>query len=97
MTYGKLVSAIVIKLLCRIMYRSEDNQGRKKIHNVREVLAIKGFSQCPLLVRPCKEKMKQCDDSALEFRTTSSVDGSRGESFPDDRFADVSSDEKRDS
>ena len=58
MTYGKLVSEIVMKILCRRMYRSEDNKGSKKIHDVREVLAIKGFSQCPLLVRPCKEKMK---------------------------------------
>ena len=84
-------------MFCGRTYRSEDNKGSEKIHDVREVLAIEGFSQCPLLIRPCQKKMEQCNDSALKFRSTSRVDGSRGESFPDDRFADIGSDEERNS
>lgn len=97
MTCCELVSRIVIKIPYGRTNCSEDNEGSEKIHDVRKVLAIEGFSQCPLLIRPCQKKMKQCNDSALKFRSTSRVDGSRGESFPDDRFADIGSDEERNS
>lgn len=40
--------------------------------------------------------MEQRNDSALEFGTTTDVDGGRWESFPDDTFTDVSSYEEGD-
>ena len=40
--------------------------------------------------------MEEGNDSSLEFSSTSNVDSSWGECLPDNRFANVRSDKKRD-
>ena len=40
--------------------------------------------------------MKQCNNSSLELCTTTSVDGSRAEGFPDYSLTDVGGNEERD-
>lgn len=74
----------------------EDYNGCEKVHDVREVLAVEGFPECSLLVWPGQEEMEKRDDGTFEFRTPAGIDGRGGKRFPDDRFADVGSDEKGD-
>lgn len=44
----------------------------------------------------CEKQVEECDESTFEFWSTSSVDGCGRESFPDNRFANVRSDEEID-
>jgi hypothetical protein len=74
----------------------EDKKGRQEIHHVREVLAVKGLTQSSLFVGPGEQKVEESDDSTLEFRSTTGVDGRGGESLPDNRLANVGSNEERD-
>ena len=48
-----------------------------------------------VVLLPSDHEMDQCDKSSFEFSTSTSVDGGRWESFPDDWLTDVSSNEKR--
>ncbi len=75
----------------------EDDNRCKKIHDVREILAVKGFSECSLLVWPGQQEVEERDDGTFELRTSPSVDGGWGEGFPDDGFADVGGDKEGDS
>lgn len=75
---------------------SEDEESRKQVHDVRQVLAIECLAQRTLLVGPCEQEMEERNDCTLEFRTTAGVDGGRGERLPHDRLADVGCDEERD-
>jgi len=48
-----------------------------------------------LLVWPCEEKVEKSNHGTLEFRSSAGVDRSWGEGLPDNRLADVGSNEKR--
>jgi hypothetical protein len=74
----------------------EDGKGREEVHDVGEVLAVEGFAEGALFVGPGEEKMEESDDCAFEFGAAACVDGSRGERFPDDGFADVGRDKEGD-
>lgn len=73
---------------------SEDEKSCKKVHDVGQVLAVECFMKSALLIRPGEEQVEERDNSSFEFRSTTSVDGGRRESFPDDRFADVGCNEQ---
>ena len=74
--------------------RSKDNQGRNQVHDVGKILPVEGFTEGALLVRPGEQKVEEGDDGALELRTTTCIDGCGRKCFPDDRLADVGSNEK---
>ena len=76
--------------------RGEDDQGRKKVHDVGEVLSVERFSKSALLVRPCQEQMEERNDSALEFGSSACIDRGWGECLPDDGLTDVRCDEQGD-
>lgn len=73
----------------------EDNQGRQKVHNVGQVLAVERLVQSTLLVGPGQQQVEQGDDRTLELGTTAGVDRGWGERLPDNRLADVGRNEQR--
>ena len=74
----------------------EDEEGGQEVHDVGKVLAVEGLVQGALLVGPGQEKVEESDDGTFELGATASVDGRGGEGLPDDRLANVGSDEQRD-
>ena len=54
------------------------------------------FTKGTALVVPGEEKVEERDDGALKLGSTSSVDGGGGECLPDNRFANIGGNEKRD-
>ena len=74
---------------------AEDGNGSDQVHDVGQVLAVEGLLEGKLLVGPGDQKVDKGDDGTLELRTSASVDGGRRESLPDDRLANVGSDEER--
>ena len=76
-------------------YGSEDNECSKQIHDVRKVLAVESLPKRPLLVGPCKEEVEKGNDGAFKLGSSASIDGGWGESLPDNRFANIGSDEQR--
>ena len=75
---------------------AEDDDGSQQVHDVGQILAIEGLTECKLLVRPGDEKMHKCNDRALELRSAASVDSRRRKGTPNDRLADVCSNEQAD-
>ena len=75
----------------------EDHERGEQVHDVGQILAVKGFPQRVLLVRPCEQEMEERNNCAFELGTPSGVDCSGGERFPDDGLANVRGDEQRDS
>lgn len=75
---------------------AEDGNGGDQVHDVGQVLAVEGLLEGKLLVGPGDQKVDKGDDGTLELGTSASVDGGRRESLPDDRLADVGSDEEGD-
>lgn len=73
----------------------EDGNSSDQVHDVGQVLAVESLLEGELLVGPGDQKVNKGDDGTLEFRTSASVDGGRRESLPDDRLANVGSDEER--
>lgn len=74
----------------------ENEEGREQVHDVGEVLAVERLLESALLVVPGKEEVEQGNDGTLELRATASVDGGGRERLPDDRLANVGSNEERD-
>lgn len=62
---------------------AEDGDRSEEVGDVGQVLAVKGFFQCQLLVWPGDQEMYQSDDGTLELWSSASVDGRRRESLPD--------------
>lgn len=81
----------------KIDHRGKDNQSSQEVHDVGEILSVECLLQGTGLVVPGQEKMKERNDGTLKLGPTSSVDSGGAESFPDDVFANVGSNEKRDS
>lgn len=73
----------------------ENQKSREEVHDVGEVLAVKGLLESALLVGPGEQEVEESNDGTLEFGTTAGINGCRGESLPDDRLADVGRDEQR--
>ena len=74
----------------------ENEKSGQKVHDVREVLTVESLVQSTLLVVPGEKQVEQGNDSTLELGATASVDGSGGEGLPDDRLANVGSNEQGD-
>jgi hypothetical protein len=74
----------------------EDEESGQEVHDVGQVLAVEGLVQSALLVGPGQEKVEESDDGTLELGATAGVDGRGGEGLPDNRLANVGSDEKGD-
>lgn len=81
----------------QVDHSCEDDQGREEVHDVGQILAVESFPQSTLLVGPGEKQVEEGNDSALELGTTASVNGGRGEGFPDYGFADVGRNEQGDS
>jgi hypothetical protein len=67
-----------------------------KIHHVRKALTPEGLSKGTSLIIPGEKKVEKRNDGTLELGTTTGIDGSRWEGFPDNRLADVGGNEERD-
>lgn len=74
----------------------ENDKSSNEVHDVGEVLAVECLVQSALLIGPGEQEVEESNDSAFELRSTASVDSSGREGLPDNRLADVSSDEERD-
>ena len=74
----------------------EDNEGREQVHNIGKILSVESFAEGNLLVWPGKEEMEESNNGTLKFWASTSVNGSRREGLPDDRLADVGSNEEGD-
>jgi len=72
----------------------KDNAGGQEVRNVWQALTVEGLAEGELLVGPGEEEVEEGDDCALEFRTTTGVDGGRREGLPHNRLTDVGSDEE---
>lgn len=75
----------------------KDGDGSDEVHDVGELVSVEGLLESSRLVVPGEEEMEEGDDGSFELCSSSGVDGGRGEGLPDDGFADVGSDEERDS
>lgn len=74
----------------------EDEEGRDQVHDVGEVLAVERLLESALLVGPGEEEVEESNDRSLELWSTTGVDGGGRERLPDDRLANVGSNEQRD-
>lgn len=74
----------------------EDQESGQQVHHIGQVLAVEGLVQGALLIGPGQEEVEQGDNSTLELRATTGVNGGGGESLPDDGFADVGGNEEGD-
>ena len=72
----------------------EYSECSDEIHHVGKILSIESFFQSPSFIAPSEQEMEKTDDCTLEFRATSSVDGSRRECFPYDILADIGCNEQ---
>lgn len=74
----------------------KDGDGSKEVHDVRQVLSVESLLKSASLVWPSDEQMKQSDDCAFKFSTSSSVDCGWGKCLPNDGLADVCRNEQGD-
>lgn len=79
-----------------IDHRSKDDKGSQEVHDIGQVLPVECFTESSLLIRPREEKMEERNDGSFKFRSSAGVDSCGRESLPNDGFADVCSDEERD-
>lgn len=75
----------------------KDERSGQEVHNVGQPLSVESFLQPSSLVVPSEHDVEERNDGTLEFRTSTSVDGSRRKGLPDDGLADVGRDEQVDS
>ena len=75
---------------------TEDNDCGNQVHDVGEVLAVESLLERNSLVGPGEEQVDKGNESTLELRTTTGVDGGGGEGLPHDGLADVGGNEERD-
>jgi hypothetical protein len=74
----------------------EHKEGSQEVHDVGQVLAVESLVQGTLLVGPGEEKVEKSDDGTLELGATAGVDGRGREGLPNNRLANVGSNEQRD-
>ena len=99
---GSLLTAVFLVLDRKIDAPSlevdddnEDQNSSQKIRQVGKVLTVKRLTECTNLIITGDEKVEKSNNSTLELSTTTGVDSSGTEGFPDDRFTNVGSDEER--
>lgn len=80
----------------KVNHSSKDSDGREEVHNVGKTITVEGFLESAGLVVPSEQKVEEGDDGTFKLGSTTSVDSVRRKGFPNDRFANVGSDEKRD-
>lgn len=74
----------------------EDEDSGEQVEDVRQVLAVESLLESADLIGTSDQQVEQSNDGTLELSTTTSVDGGRGESLPDDVLANVGGDKQRD-
>jgi hypothetical protein len=74
----------------------EDDGGGDEVHDVGEATTPESLTKSATFVVPGEEEVEEGNESTLKFWSTPGIDGGWRERFPDDRLADVSSDEERD-
>lgn len=74
----------------------KDEDGSQQVHQVGQILAVKGFAKSANLVLSGGQQMEQGNNGAFEFSASASVDCRRAERFPYDRFANVGGDKEWD-
>ena len=74
----------------------ENDDGGDEVHDVGKTATPESLSKCPTLVVPREKEMEESDEGALEFWSTTGVDGGGRECLPDDRLANVGGNEERD-
>lgn len=75
---------------------TENDDGGDQVHDVGEVLAVERLLERNSLVGPGEEQVDKGNESTLELRTATSVDGGGRESLPHDGLANVGGNEERD-
>ena len=74
----------------------ENRDCRKEIHDIWQSVAVESLLQSTGFIVSRKEKVEESDEGTFELRSATGVDGRGRECLPDDRLADVGSDEERD-
>ena len=67
----------------------------KRSHNIGQVLSVESLSKGSELVASGSQKVEQRDHSTLKLSTSSSVDGGRAESLPDNGLANIGGNKQR--
>ena len=75
---------------------TKDGDRSQEVHDVWQVLSVKGLAKSELLVWPSDQKVDKSDNGTLELWSSSGVDGGWGESLPDNGLANVGCNEERD-
>jgi len=73
----------------------KDENGRQEVGQVGKVLAVECLLECTKLITSGDHQVEQCNYSSFEFSSTSSIEGSGTECLPNNSFANVGSDEER--
>ena len=74
----------------------KDDSSGNQVHDVRETVPPESLAECASLVIPGEEEMEESNDCTFKLWTTTGVDSRWGECLPDDGFANIGGDEKRD-
>mmetsp|Transcript_18997 Transcript_18997/g.41280 ORF Transcript_18997/g.41280 Transcript_18997/m.41280 type:complete len:357 (-) Transcript_18997:258-1328(-) len=74
---------------------NKDQDGSQKIGQVGKILTVEGLTKGLHLIGTSDEKMEKSDDSTFEFGTSTGVDSGGTECLPNNGFANVGSDENR--
>jgi hypothetical protein len=67
--------------------RGKNDNGGEDVGNVGKSISPEGFFQGAALIIPSEKQVEQCNDSALEFGTSSRVHSGWTERFPDNGLA----------
>jgi hypothetical protein len=76
---------------------TKDNDGCHQVGQVGQVLTVESLPQSSNLVLSSGQQVEEGNDCALELCSASGVDGCGREGLPNDRLADVSCNEERNS
>merc|ERR1712131_121696 len=74
----------------------ENNNGSQEIHQIWQVGSVEGFIEGTNFIILGGQKVEKGNDGTFEFSTTTDIDCSWRECFPDDSFTDIGCNEKRD-
>jgi hypothetical protein len=77
-----------------VYHYSKDEDGSQEVHQVGQVLTVESLTETSDFVLTSGKQVEESNDGSLKLCSTSSVDRSRRECFPDDGLADVGSNEE---
>lgn len=75
----------------------KDNGGGQEIHNVGKSVPVESLLESAGLVVPSEKQVEEGNDGSFKLWSSTGVDGTRAESLPNDRLANVGGNEKVDS